>query len=191
MKFFKCRDVKTPTRANPTDAGIDFYIPNSINTEELLEKNPTLNYENFKVKGEIKLFPNERILIPSGIHTFFNDGYALVLMNKSGVASKKGLVVGSCISPDTIILTNRGKFRAKDLTKKFIKKNKVKVLSFNEKTNETEYKDFDGFRISNIDECIKFTLDDGNELICNHSHMFLIKNKWIQASSLNIGDFIS
>ena len=56
MKFFKCRDVKTPTRANPTDAGIDFYIPNSINTEELLEKNPTLNYENFKVKGEIKLF---------------------------------------------------------------------------------------------------------------------------------------
>ena len=28
MKISKIRDVKTPTRANPTDAGIDFFVPN-------------------------------------------------------------------------------------------------------------------------------------------------------------------
>ena len=29
MRLAKTRDVKTPTRANSTDAGIDFFIPNT------------------------------------------------------------------------------------------------------------------------------------------------------------------
>lgn len=28
FKFCKVRDVKTPNRANPTDAGLDFFVPN-------------------------------------------------------------------------------------------------------------------------------------------------------------------
>mgnify|MGYP000335378496 CR=1 FL=1 len=34
MKISKIRDVKTPTRANSTDAGIDFFIPNDWNDKK-------------------------------------------------------------------------------------------------------------------------------------------------------------
>ena len=47
MKISKIRDVKTPTRANPTDAGIDFFVPNDQET--------------------IGLKPGESAFIPSGI----------------------------------------------------------------------------------------------------------------------------
>ena len=29
LKYVKVTDVKTPTRAHPTDAGVDFFIPNN------------------------------------------------------------------------------------------------------------------------------------------------------------------
>jgi len=78
MKISKIRDVKTPTRANPTDAGIDFFIPN--------------DYE-----GKTELFPGESCFIPSGVKVNCPEGFALVAFNKSGVAVKKGLHVGACV----------------------------------------------------------------------------------------------
>ena len=77
MKFTKIRDVKSPTRANSTDAGIDFFIPNELE----------LSY----------LKPGASILIPSGIKVNCPEGYALIAFNKSGVATKKGLHVGACV----------------------------------------------------------------------------------------------
>ena len=35
LKFCKVRAVKSPVRAHPEDAGIDFYFPNSITKDEL------------------------------------------------------------------------------------------------------------------------------------------------------------
>jgi|TARA_B100000287_G_C20485122_1_gene722741 dUTP pyrophosphatase len=78
MKISKIRDVKTPTRANSTDAGIDFFIPN--------------DYE-----GETEIFPGRSCLIPSGIKVNVPAGHALVAFNKSGVAVKKNLHVGACV----------------------------------------------------------------------------------------------
>jgi|TARA_R110001592_G_scaffold309370_1_gene583562 dUTP pyrophosphatase len=78
MKITKIKDVKTPTRANATDAGIDFFIPN--------------DYE-----GKTELFPGESCFIPSGIKVNVPEGYALIAFNKSGVATKKGLHVGACV----------------------------------------------------------------------------------------------
>jgi len=77
MKIAKIRDVKTPTRANSTDAGIDFFIPTDY-------------------KGG-RLFPGQSCLIPSGIKVDVPEGYALIAFNKSGVATKKGLHVGACV----------------------------------------------------------------------------------------------
>jgi len=77
MKFSKVRDVKTPTRANPTDAGIDFFVPNDMVVTELRS--------------------NEKCLIPSGIKVDVPEGYALIAFNKSGIATIRELQVGACV----------------------------------------------------------------------------------------------
>ena len=78
MKISKIRDVKTPTRANQTDAGIDFFIPN--------------DYE-----GDTEILPGRSCVIPSGIKVNCPEGYALIAFNKSGIAVKKSLYVGACV----------------------------------------------------------------------------------------------
>lgn len=82
MKFTKVRDVKSPTRGTSMSAGLDFYVPNDV--------------ETYGEKA-IRLPPGDSILIPSGIHVNIPKGYALIAMNKSGVATRKGLVVGACV----------------------------------------------------------------------------------------------
>lgn len=77
MKISKVRKVKTPIRANNTDAGIDFFVP---------EDNKPIFIE-----------PGESCLIPSGIKVEVPEGYALIAFNKSGVAVKKELHVGACV----------------------------------------------------------------------------------------------
>lgn len=92
MRFSKVRDVKTPLRANTTDAGIDFFVPNDSTKfyNDVLSKNSESIFSYIFDEG-IRLHPHERILIPSGIHVEVPKGYALIAFNKSGVASKKGL----------------------------------------------------------------------------------------------------
>lgn len=77
MKFTKVRDVKSPSRGTALSAGIDFFVPNDF--------------------IEMTLLPNQRTLIPSGIKVSLPDGYALIAFNKSGVASKTGMIVGACV----------------------------------------------------------------------------------------------
>jgi len=71
LQIVKCKCVKTPERAYKWDAGIDFFIPN-------FEK-------------PIALFPQQRRMIPSGIHAKIPHGYMLKAEDKSGVGIKKGL----------------------------------------------------------------------------------------------------
>ena len=78
MKILKVRDVKTPTRGTEKSAGIDFYIPNDF-------------------PGTHWLAPGQDINIPSGVHVKVPEGFALIAMNKSGVATKKHLQVGACV----------------------------------------------------------------------------------------------
>lgn len=77
MKIIKIRDVKTPSRGTSKSAGLDFFTPNDMET--------------------ITLLSNESVLIPSGIKAQVPEGYALIAFNKSGVAVKKGLMVGACV----------------------------------------------------------------------------------------------
>lgn len=77
-KFAKTRDVKVPQRANAgADAGIDFYVP-----------------EDFP---STILQPGQSVKIPAGIKVEVPAGYALIFFNKSGVASKRTLIVGACV----------------------------------------------------------------------------------------------
>lgn len=99
MKYCKVRKVKNPNRANSTDAGIDFYVPENITVEDLKDKSKEDCVPSFMngYLDEILLSPGGRVLIPSGVHVRLDPGTALILMNKSGVAAKKGLVIGSCV----------------------------------------------------------------------------------------------
>jgi len=99
IKFLKTRDVKSPSRANKYDAGIDFYVPEL--TDEfvavLREKNPHIDvWEHSEMGRHIPLSPHQRILIPSGIYCQMEKpGTALIAANKSGVATKTGLIFGA------------------------------------------------------------------------------------------------
>jgi dUTP pyrophosphatase len=77
LKICKVKTVKTPIRSTSGSAGIDFFIPD--------------NYE------EIKIFPHEDILIPSGIKVLLKKNTALLAVSKSGIATKNKLAVGACL----------------------------------------------------------------------------------------------
>lgn len=119
LKYTKVRKVKSIARAHADDAGIDFYIPEDITNDQLLEKSHvTKDYLDVRETdgfiSEIVLHPGQSVLIPSGIHVKVPHGHALIYMNKSGVASKKHLHVGACVVDENyqgechINLTNVG-----------------------------------------------------------------------------------
>jgi dUTP pyrophosphatase len=76
MRILKTREVKTPERSG-RNAGIDFFIP--------------FDFE------EVHLEPSESIMIPSGIKAKVPEGFCMIAFNKSGVATKKQLIVGACV----------------------------------------------------------------------------------------------
>lgn len=75
MKIQLTRPVKIPNRGTPLSAGIDFYVPDDFE--------------------ETTLEHGDDILIPSGIKVQVPHGYMLVAKNKSGIATKMGLIVGA------------------------------------------------------------------------------------------------
>ena len=77
IKVKKLRNVKLPRRAHPTDAGIDFFVQ---------DDHPT-----------IVLKPGDSCLISGGLKVNVPEGYSLIFFNKSGVAAKMNLVLGSCV----------------------------------------------------------------------------------------------
>ncbi len=118
IKFARTRTVKSPMRAHSTDAGVDFFIPEDLTVDSFPESRNGVVYQSWdgpddtalindgmvrleldasrKVRG-IVIRPQGSVLIPLGVKVSFPDGHALVFFNKSGVAAKKHLVVGSCV----------------------------------------------------------------------------------------------
>ena len=101
LKICKVRDVRTPNRAHPEDAGIDFYVPFNIDVDTFNEKCMTTGDAiEYKLNDagnvtEMVLRPGESVLLPSGIKVKVPSGYMLQFTNKSGVAAKKHLIVGA------------------------------------------------------------------------------------------------
>lgn len=94
MKYSKIKEVISPNYGTKGSAGIDFYVPEF--TKEFVKHFDEINshidfdYHN----GEIRVHSAQRVLIPSGIKVDVPKGYALIGFNKSGVASKTGLILG-------------------------------------------------------------------------------------------------
>lgn len=77
LNFYKTKDVKSPEIGTGGSAGIDFFVPNDFE--------------------ETVVDPQKDIKINLGIITEFAPGLALIAFNKSGIATKKKLVVGACV----------------------------------------------------------------------------------------------
>ncbi len=98
FRFIKVRDVKTPSRGNAGDAGLDFYIPRNLDPQQLIQIEANQSFvlgvntiTNFVT--DIQIYPGGRILIPSGIKPLIEPQESMLMAaNKSGLASKKGLL---------------------------------------------------------------------------------------------------
>ncbi len=86
MKIFKesakvCRvrkNARVPVRCHPGDAGIDFFFaPES--------------------QSAIVIQPGTSAIMETGIKISVPSGHMLQIMNKSGIASKRSLLVGACV----------------------------------------------------------------------------------------------
>ena len=76
-------NAKLPVRAHPTDAGMDlFFCP---------APKPELDSQIETV------LPFGSSVIPTGLKIEVPEGYMLEIKNKSGIASKRGLIVGACV----------------------------------------------------------------------------------------------
>lgn len=97
MKFSKTRKVKSPEYAHiKSDAGIDFFIPQF--NDEFINDLMNKNNNNIQIQdGNIIILPHQRILIPSGIYVNVPHNRALIANNKSGIATKLGLIYGASV----------------------------------------------------------------------------------------------
>lgn len=100
------RDVALPKYATDGSAGFDLVVDNFkkiINHRHPQSINDTrINVET----AGIYLFPNDRLLVGTGLFMSIPDGYELQIRSRSGNALKKGLVVLN--SPGTIDSDYRG-----------------------------------------------------------------------------------
>ncbi len=81
IEYYRLRpEVKEPTRANPSDAGLDLYFSPLLNTES-----------NFR------LDPGKNHMFPTGLKFGIPHGYMLQVCNRSSMGAKKSLLVGAHI----------------------------------------------------------------------------------------------
>jgi len=79
-------DVRPPERANPSDAGLDLYF--NPESKGFLPS-PTID--------SVVINPGESQLLSTGYRFGVPHGYMLEIKNRSGVASKRSLIVGACV----------------------------------------------------------------------------------------------
>ena len=93
-------DVKHPEREYG-NAGIDFYIPNATDLFKSdfelknMQENAMLIVDPIEEKTFIRIAPHGRANIPSGVRSRISPNIALEAQNKSGIATKHGLVYGA------------------------------------------------------------------------------------------------
>lgn len=102
FRFIKVREVVSPNRANPNDAGLDFYVPTDLTVDDINNKNIYDKGCDFKLSFErgmrefidkFYLKSGHRILIPSGIQGLLEPPASMLMVaNKSGIATKQGLI---------------------------------------------------------------------------------------------------
>ena len=107
LVFTRIREVKKPTKAHPTDAGIDFFVPDAKAWDEGF-RNMVIEYSRNPVPcapsegvefidNYLEVAPRAHVAIPSGVKTIIPRGFAMMMVNKSGVATKMKLDHSACL----------------------------------------------------------------------------------------------
>lgn len=93
LKFKKKENVEVsaPRRATPYSAGIDFYLP-EILKDRVVGHNCSIINDHTLLIGQ-----QGDVLIGLGIYIKLPVGHSLLFVNKSGIARKNKLVIGSCL----------------------------------------------------------------------------------------------
>lgn len=105
--FTRIREVKSPCKAHATDAGIDFFVPEAKAWDEGF-RNMVVEYSRNPVPcapsegvefidDYLAVAPRAHVAIPSGIKTIIPTGLAMMMVNKSGVATKLKLDHSACL----------------------------------------------------------------------------------------------
>lgn len=116
IKVARSRDVKMPERGHAHDAGMDFYVPtmDADFTRDFMSKSQNagisimteMGNDECKEECECKtnkgkkymlIEPGYGAMIPAGVHTEIPIGFMGQFVNKSGVATKKRLLIGAQI----------------------------------------------------------------------------------------------
>jgi dUTP pyrophosphatase len=86
IKVFRIRpSAKLPSRAHQSDAGMDIYYC------------PDEDKKLYDSEEEYHIPPRESRLLSTGIKVEVPYGHMLEIKNKSGIASKRQLLVGACV----------------------------------------------------------------------------------------------
>lgn len=97
IEFLKIRNVKSPERDASENAGIDIFIP-EIDSYTVDEADNFGDDVEVDIRNEtITIYPHGDLLIPCGIKCKFPNNMALIAFNKSGIVTKKKLIVGTCV----------------------------------------------------------------------------------------------
>ena len=107
LVFTRIREVKSPCKAHPTDAGIDFFVPDKKAWDEGF-RNMVVEYSRNPVPcapsegvefidDYLAVAPGAHVAIPSGIKTIIPQGLAMMMVNKSGVATRLKLDHSACL----------------------------------------------------------------------------------------------
>ena len=104
--FTRIREVKKPMKAHPTDAGIDFFVPDKKAWTDDFCKMVMEYSRNVVIDGKdgvwfedgrLVVGTGAHVAIPSGIKTIIPQGLAMMMVNKSGVATKLKLDHSACL----------------------------------------------------------------------------------------------
>lgn len=96
LKYAKVRNVKDPIRANWGD-GIDIFLPEADELEKYYST--PRNSKEFDVYDSdlktVVVRPNSNLVLPAGIKLEIPFGYAILVKNKSGIATNRELIKGA------------------------------------------------------------------------------------------------
>lgn len=99
VKFVKVRDnAVLPYKKHTNDAGYDLtWAPES---KEIQRASKIVEGNVIPCDG-LEIPPGNSVLLKTGLKALFPEGYVLEVKNRSGVAAKRGLLVGACIVDST------------------------------------------------------------------------------------------